>query len=191
MEDIKNYAAVNEVPIIKDEGLKMLLEVVKENNCRSILELGTAIGYSAINIAKISQDIKIDTIEKKEELYIQAVNNVKSEKLENQINLYNTRIEEFDTDIKYDLIFVDAAKAQYYKYINKFYDNLIDGGIIICDNLEFHGLVNDPSLTKNRNTKMLVRKIGKFKEEIKNDLRFNNKYYPHIGDGILILKKES
>ena len=75
--DIKTYAKEHHVPIMLDEGLAFLLEYVKTNNVKNILELGTAIGYSAMNMAKIAEDIHIDTIEINEVMYNEAIKNIK------------------------------------------------------------------------------------------------------------------
>ena len=186
---IKDYAKDKQVPIIMDDGLKLLLQTIEDNDSKLILELGTAIGYSAINIAKLDNDIVIDTIEKKEELYMLAKEYIYNEKLDNRINLYNCDIKMFETDKVYDFIFVDAAKGHYHDYLEQFYNNLKNDGILFFDNMEFHGFVKNPMLSKNRNTRQLVKKISKFYDNIIIDKRFLSKYYPEVGDGILILRK--
>ncbi len=190
MKNIKNYAAINDVPIIQDDGLNFLLNLVKKEGSINILELGTAIGYSSINMAKLNEDIRIDTIEKKTELYELAKKHIIEESKENQITAFNMDIDDYKTTKIYDLIFVDAAKAQYGKYIDQLYFNLKEGGVFICDNMEFHGFVKNPDLAKNRNTKALVKKIKKFYDKIIIDQRFENEYYQNIGDGILVLRKK-
>ena len=157
--NIKEYAKKNHVPIIQDGGLDFILDVIKDRHCRSILELGTAIGYSAINMAAVFDDIVIDTIERNDEMYAKAAENIAQANLADRIHVYHQDIKEFQTDKEYDLIFVDAAKGQYYNYLNQFIDNLSKDGIMIFDNLEFHGMVKDPSLTSNRNTLSLIKKI--------------------------------
>ena len=189
MSDLKEFAKENHVPIILDGGLDFLLKTIKSRNVKDILELGTAIAYSSINMAKISEEIKIDTIERNEGMYKEAVQNVKAANLENQINLHFCDIEEFKTDKMYDLIFVDAAKSQYYKFLNMFIDNLKDDGIMVFDNMEFHGLVDHPELTHNRNTRQLVRKIKNFRELVQEDERFDIIMYEGVGDGIMTLTR--
>ena len=124
IEEIKTKALKEGVPIIKDEGLAFLLNYIEEHGCRQILELGAAVAYSAIQMARLSKDIHIDTIEKDEEMYTQAIANIKEAKLEDQIDVWFMPIEEFKSDRIYDLIFVDAAKAQYGRYTEQFLDNL-------------------------------------------------------------------
>ena len=186
---LKDYAKEKHVPIIMDEGLKLLLDTIQLNDAKLILELGTAIGYSSINIAKLDKDIIIDTIEKKKELYNLALNNINNEKLNDRINLFNCDICDFSSDKTYDFIFVDAAKGHYGDYLEQFYNNLKSDGILFFDNMEFHGFVKNPMLSKNRNTRQLVKKISKFYDKIIKDDRFISTYYPDTGDGILILRK--
>ena len=182
--------ALNEgVPIIKDEGLEFLLKTIKENGFKEILELGTAVGYSAMKMASIGEDIHIDTIEKNREMYDQAVENINNSPYTDQINLYFTPIEDFETDKMYDLIFVDAAKAQYGKYMEKFLPNLKEDGYMFFDNMIFHGLVYDVENIESRNLKNLVKKIIKFSEMVRNDKRFDIMMFDNIGDGILLLSR--
>ena len=187
--DLKEYAANNHVPIIKDGGLDFTIALIKKADCKMILELGSAIGYSAIKMAKTAADIYIDTLEKNEEMYLKAKENIAKAALNDRISIYHTDIKDFKTDKLYDLIFVDAAKAQYYNYLNQFIGNLKEDGVMVFDNIAFHGMVKDPSLTKNRNTKALVKKIRKFKELVQEDDRFDIMIYEDIGDGILTLRR--
>lgn len=189
IEDIKKNALKNKVPIIKDDGLAFLLDFIKTNNCKNILELGTAVGYSAICMASISSDIKIDTLEKNEEMYSQALKNIKDCHLESQINVIFSPIEEYKTLKKYDLIFVDAAKAQYLKYTEQFFDNLSSNGYFIYDNMIFHGLIYDVDSITSKNLKKMVLKLINFREVAKNDERFDIMFKDDVGDGIAVLKK--
>jgi len=189
IEIIKEKALQEGVPIIKDDGLAFLLETIKKNDFKQILELGTAVGYSAINIARLNKDIHIDTIEKNIDMYNQAITNIKKESLDKQISVFNMPIEDFKTDKIYDLIFVDAAKAQYGKYLEMFIDNLAEDGLMFFDNMVFHGLINDVEHIESRNLRNLVKKINKFREMVRNDKRFDIMLFDNIGDGILILSR--
>ena len=188
-DELKNKALEKGVPVIKDEGLAFLLNYIREHECKTILELGTAVGYSAIQMASLAKDIFIDTIEKNEEMYKQALVNIKNAGLEKQIEVHFLPIEEFETDKKYDLIFVDAAKAQYGRYLEKFLDNLKDEGAMIFDNMVFHGLVYEPENIASRSLRSLVKKIVKFREMVHNDKRFDIMEFDNIGDGILVLTR--
>lgn len=189
IEELKNEAIKEGVPIIKDEGLAFLLNFINEHHCRSILELGTAVAYSAIRMAMLDENIHIDTIEKNEEMYKQALSNIHEAGLEKQIDVFFMPIEEFKTQKKYDLIFVDAAKAQYGRYLEMFLDNLDEDGYFLFDNMVFHDLIYDPEKISSRNLRNLVRKIVKFRETVRNDRRFDIMMFDNIGDGILVLSR--
>ncbi len=188
-EDFKNKAKEEGVPIITDEGLAFLLNYIEEHHCKDILELGTAVAYSAIQMAKLDEGIVIDTIERKEDMYRQAVRNIRDAGLEERIHAHFMPIEEFHTDRKYDLIFVDAAKAQYGRYTEEFLDNLKEDGAMIYDNMCFHGLVKDYESIPKRSLRGLARKIARFSEMVHNDDRFDIMEFDDVGDGILVLTR--
>jgi len=189
IENIKSKALLEGVPIIKDEGLAFLLNFIKENNFKEILELGTAVGYSAMQMASLSKDIHVDTIERNPDMYKQAVKNIEDNGFEEQITPYFSVIEEFKTDKMYDLVFVDAAKAQYGKYMEQFLPNLKPNGKMFFDNMIFHGLIYDVEHIESRSKRALVRKICNFREVVQKDNRFDIIFEDNIGDGILILSR--
>lgn len=191
IDNIKEDALNNGVPIIKDDGLSFLLDLIKENSYKDILELGTAVGYSAIQMASLDKNIHIDTIEKNEQMYQQAISNIKNCKLDNQINVHFMPIEDYKTDRKYDLIFVDAAKAQYGKYLEMFIDNLRPEGKMVFDNMIFHGLIYDVDSIESKNLRNLVKKIVKFRENVHNDKRFDIIVRDDIGDGVFVLSRRN
>lgn len=185
--NLEIYAKENNVPIIQKEGLNFLIEYIKQNNVKTILEIGTAIGYSSINMALVSDDIQITTIERNEKMYKQAIENIKDFNLENRINvIYGDALDTVVQD-KYDLIFIDAAKAQYIKFFEKYKQNLQINGTIITDNLNFHGLALHPEEIHSKNLKALVRKINNYKDFLINNKEFNTTFY-EIGDGIAVSK---
>lgn len=188
-EDIKKYAQTNNVPIIQDDGIEFIKEIIVENKIKNILELGSAIGYSAIKMAKVSSDIRICTIEKNATLYAECLKNVSLNELDQQIICLNMDIDDFQTDEKFDLIFVDAAKAQYLKYFNKFKDNLKQEGVMVFDNLNFHNLYLEPEKIKSKNLRSLVKKINAFYETVSNIEGYDIELKRDVGDGILVLKR--
>ena len=187
---IEEYAKENNVPIMMKDGIEFLTNYIKENNVKTILEIGSAIGYSAIRMALVDKDIKVTTIERDTNRYNEAIKNIKEFNLENQIEIINADALEYATDKQFDLIFIDAAKAQYIKFFEKYKTNLKQNGTIISDNLDFHGLVKNPELTSNRNTKQLVRKINTYIEFLKENKEFKTEFIS-LGDGIGISKRQS
>lgn len=185
IDNLKEYAKKNHVPIMQDEGIEFILEYIKKNNVKSVLEIGSAIGYSAIRFASMSDDIIVTTIERDSERYNEAVKNIKQSNLEDRITIINGDALTVDIKDKYDLIFIDAAKSKYTKFFEKFKFNLNDNGVIISDNLSFHGLVEDDSKTNNRNTKQLVKKIRKYIEFLETNEEFDTEFLK-IGDGVSV-----
>jgi predicted O-methyltransferase YrrM len=117
--DLKKYAIENKVPIIEDEGLNFILNLMKKENVKSILEIGSAIGYSAINFASSDEEVTIDTVERNDTMYQKAVESINESKVKDQISIHFSDAMEFETDKRYDLIFIDAAKAQYRRFFEK------------------------------------------------------------------------
>lgn len=187
---LEEYAKEHNVPIMMKDGIEFLTQYIKDNNVKTVLEIGSAIGYSAIRMALVDKDIKVTTIERDIERYNEAVKNIKEFNLEDQIEIFNADALDFETDKQYDLIFIDAAKAQYIKFFEKYKLNLKQDGTIISDNLDFHGLVKNPELTTNRNTKQLVRKINTYIDFLKKNKEFKTEFLS-LGDGIGISKRQS
>lgn len=189
LKALEKYAEENNVPIIQKEGLNFILNYIKENKVKKILEIGTAIGYSSISMALIDENIKITTIERNKEMFSLATKNVKDFNLEKRINIIYADALEAEIKDKYDLIFIDAAKAQYIKFFEKYKSNLKENGAIITDNLNFHGLANNPEEIHSKNLKALVRKINNYKEFLKENKEFKTNFYEK-GDGISVSKMD-
>lgn len=185
IHEIKNCAAQNAVPIVRDEGLEFILNFIEKSGAKRILEIGTGIGYSAIMFAKCAADISVFTIESDAERYEQAKKNIASENLSQRVTCFFGDAMEFDFAEKFDLIFIDGPKAQYIKFFEKFKNNLAQGGAILSDNLFFHGMVKDLSLTHNYSTKKLVKKIRKYIEFLKANEEFETEFFEQ-GDGISV-----
>ena len=190
VEEIERYAMQFKIPIIQKEGLEFITSYIKENNVKTILEIGSAIGYSAIKFALIRNDIKVTTIERDKERFGIAIKNIEKLKLTSQIKIINIDAFDYNDDNKYDMIFIDAAKAQYIKFFEKFKNNLKENGVIISDNLKFHGLVEHPENTSNKNTKQLVRKIQNYVDFLKKNKDFDTQFYD-VGDGISVSIKNT
>ena len=187
MDRLEEYARENNIPIMQKEGIEFLKNYIKEHNIESVLEIGSAIGYSAIQMAMINPDIKITTIERNKALYNEAIKNVKAFDLTKQITIINGDALDVHIEGTFDLIFIDVAKAQYIKFFEKYSKNLNDNGVIISDNLNFHGLTDKPEEIKSKNLRALVRKINNYKEFLKNNSNYTTTFLD-IGDGISITK---
>lgn len=186
--ELRDYAKKNDVPIIQDMGLHFLRQVIMLKNVKTILEIGTAIGYSAIQMAKLGASV--DTIEINEASYNIALENIKKANLSDKINVYLDNALEIDLNKlkKYDLIFIDAAKAQYMNFFNRFKDLLNDKGVIVTDNLLFHGLVLSDNI-ESRNLRQLVNKIKNYNTWLIEQTDFDTTIYD-IGDGMALSIKK-
>lgn len=190
VEEMEKFAIDNNIPIMLKDGIGYLCEYIKENNIKSILEVGSAIGYSSIKMALIDKDIKITTIEKDYDRYLMAVNNIKFNNLDNQIDIIYNDAKDVELTKEYDLIFIDASKGNNKYFFEKFKNNLSNNGVIITDNLSFHGLVEDESLIKTKNQRGIVRKIKDYLLFLDNNEEFVTEYVS-IGDRISISRRKN
>lgn len=191
IESMKKYAIENDIPIIEDDMMLFLMDYIKTNNVKNILEIGSAIGYSALVMASVSNDIKVDTLERDKIRHDQAVLNIDYYKMNDNVTLYLADALEFDEKLltkEYDLLFIDAAKAQSQKFFEKYATLLKENGTVIIDNINFHGFANGKRESNNRNTRQLVRKINSFKDWLATNKQYKSEYYD-IGDGILLAKR--
>ena len=189
VKEIRTYAKENNVPIMMDDGIEFLTNYIVKNKINTVLEIGTAIGYSTIMMALANPNLTVTTIERDEKRYLEALKNIKKLNLENRITLVFNDALCVNIEGKYDLIFIDAAKAQSIKFFEKFEKNLNPGGVIITDNLEFHGLVRKKEEEiESRNLRALVRKVKEYITFLKANDRYETEFLS-IGDGISVSKK--
>lgn len=190
IKELKEYAKLYDVPIMQDEGIDFLTDFIIKHQTTRILEVGTAIGYSAIMMALANPKVKIVSIERDEERYLEAVKNVKKFDLEDRITLLFKDALDVKLNEKFDLIFLDGAKGQNINFFEHFERNLEDGGFFITDNIEFHGYVekNEEEI-KSRNLRQLVRKIKNYIEYLKSNPNYVTTFISK-GDGIAVTEKK-
>lgn len=187
---MEKYADLKGIPIMEKEGINFLTEFIKLNKVKNILEIGTAIGYSAINMALAGEDVTVTSIERDNERYIEAVKNVKKFGLDDRITLVLCDALDFNLEDKFDLIFIDAAKSQYIKFFEKFSPNLIQKGFIVTDNINFHGLTNSDKTKMSRNLRQLITKLEKYIVFLKDNKDFKTRFF-EVGDGIAISRRRN
>ena len=190
---IKEKALENHIPIIMDDTLEVIEKEMNIAKPKKILEIGTAVGYSAICFSKfLAQDGKIDTIERDLERAKEAKKNIKEMELDEKINIYVGDAVEILPNLneKYDMIFIDAAKAQYIKFFTLYEPLLSDDGVIFTDNLLFHGLVNNSERIESKNLRNLVTKIENYNEWLANNEKYDTSFFS-IGDGIAVSVKKN
>ena len=186
---IEDEARKRGIPLMLDDGMDFMLDYIYKNNVKSILEIGSAIGWSSMKMALVSSDISVVTIEKDTYRYNEALCNINDMNLGSRISIYNMDACEFETDKKFDLIFIDASKGKNKLFFEKFCNNLTEKGVIITDNLSFHGLVQNDSLIKTKNQRGLVNKIKDYISFLENNTKYVTEFI-NIGDGISISKKK-
>jgi len=188
ISSLENYAHEYKVPIMLPGGIDYLTKYIKDNNVKEILEIGTAIGYSSSKMALINKDIHITTIERNIDMYNLAIKNIKGLGLEKQITVILGDALEVEIQGSYDLIFIDAAKAQNIKFFNKYSPLLKDNGTIITDNINFHGLTQGDESTYSRNLRSMIRKIREYIKFLQDNKDYQTSFLD-VGDGLAVTKK--
>ena len=189
--EMEEYASLKNIPIIEKDSIAFIMKYIKKNNIKNILEIGSAIGYSTILMASVAQDVTVTTIERDEVRYMECLKNVKKCGFEKKINVvFQDALEVNLTGVKYDMIFIDAAKGQYTKFFEKFQYFLKDGGTIITDNLKFHGYVGKSKEIESKNLRGLAEKIENYIEFLKNNKDFETNFYD-VGDGLSVSVKKN
>ncbi|MFD3449300.1 O-methyltransferase [Microbacteriaceae bacterium 4G12] len=192
--NMEQYAAEHSVPIMDPLGMEFMLQQMRLIEPKAILEIGTAIGYSAIRMAQALPDVQIVTIERHEQRYEKAKEYIKQAGLEDRISLiFGDALETFEqarAHGQFDVIFVDAAKGQYQRFFEIYERLLRDKGVIITDNVLFHGLVVAGTETiENRRRRSLIRKIKSYNEWLMTHSAYDTTIFP-IGDGVAVSKKK-
>lgn len=188
LQKIKQKALEEHIPIIMDDTLGTLDKILKNMNLNKVLEIGTAVGYSAICFTEfLAEDGIIDTIERDEERAIQARENIKKAEVEEKINIHlGDAVDILPTfNDKYDMIFIDAAKGKYPFFLEHALRLINDGGIIVADNVLYKGYVmSDYNKHKQRTA---VRNLREFIKEINENPLLETEIL-EVGDGLSISK---
>ena len=185
--DMEIFAKENNVPIMIKDTIEYIVSKIKENKISSILEIGTAIGYSTIIFGREVNNIT--SVERDIERYNLATTNVKISGLKN-IKLIFCDALDLDINEKFDMVIIDAAKSKNVEFFEKYKNNLNKDGIIIIDNMNFHGLVGNSSAIRNRRLRSLVKKLESFWSYIDNQEEYSVEHI-NIGDGIVVCKKKN
>jgi predicted O-methyltransferase YrrM len=190
--EMEDYAEKNHVPIMEPAGMETLLQLLRIQRPGRILELGTAIGYSALRMADALPEAKIVTIERDEERYELACRNIESAGASGRIitilgDALET-VEEAEKHAPFDSVFIDAAKGQYRKFFSLYAPLLKPGGILVTDNVLFKGLVYSEE-TENKRLSKLAEKINGYNAWLAGQVEFVTTILP-IGDGVAISYKK-
>ncbi|MEI4769463.1 O-methyltransferase [Psychrobacillus sp. FJAT-51614] len=187
--EMEQYAKENHVPIMQLAGMESLIHLLSLQKPKTLLELGTAIGYSSMRIASKLTSISIVTIERDVDKANIAKNYIERGKLQDRIEVIIGDALEISNEIfkdkKFDAIFIDAAKGQYKKFFEKYAPLLNDGGVIYCDNLLLNGLSELPMSEVPRRKRTMVRNQHHFTEWLMNHPDYDTAFLP-VGDGMLV-----
>jgi len=189
--NIEAYAAENNVPIMEVAGMEAMLQFLRIAQPKKILEVGTAIGYSALRMAHAIPEATITTIERDHERAALAQQYIEQYGKKEQIKIILGDALEVEEAVAsegpYDVIFIDAAKGQYKRFFELYAGYLTDQGVIVTDNVLFKGLVAEETIESKR-TANLVKKIKLFNEWLMNHPDYHTVILP-VGDGVAISKK--
>ncbi|WP_085059228.1 O-methyltransferase [Staphylococcus haemolyticus] len=188
IETLREYAEQNAVPIVDRLSLEMIKQLIRIHHAKNILEIGTAIGYSSMQFASVSNDIHITTIERDEEMITQAKSNFETYGYSSQIRLIEgNALEQYNevNDKQYDIIFIDAAKAQSKKFFEYYTPLLRNGGLVITDNVLYHGFVSNIDIVRSRNVKQMVQKVQKFNDWLISLENYSTNFI-NMDDGLAI-----
>jgi len=184
---LKENALKRHIPIIMDDTLEKIKEVLKKENPNRILEIGTAVGYSALCFARYSENAIIDTIEIDEERYNEAIQNLEKIGFKDRINLILGNAVDIIPTLKnkYDIIFIDAAKSKYSIFLEEALKLINNNGLILADNVLYKGYVmSDYNKHKQRTA---VRHLREYIKEITENEKMETEILD-IGDGLAITR---
>ena len=181
--EIEQYAQKHFVPIARKEFVTYLKNLIIENDYHEVLEIGSAIGYTTVNLA-LMDNVYVTTIEYNDARYQMCVENINDFNVQDKVNAIHDDALEVFISQKFDVIFIDAAKAKNIKFFEKYKVNLKKNGIIIIDNIDLKDFKANVSPKK---AKFYEGKIDELKEYLSSLTDFDVTYLP-VGDGIYTLK---
>lgn len=185
LTQLRSQCLSHQLPIMSEEVLAFIVELIHRHQLVSVLELGSCWGYSALVLASQSA-ISLVSIEKDFERHIQARYHVRAFGYENRINMVYDDALVYQPEHVFDLIIIDAAKAQYQAFVDRYEPFLKTGGFMVVDNTNFHGLVAEKEVQKSLKT--MVNALKTFQKNIQLDPRFHFESHD-IGDGLIVLQK--
>lgn len=189
LSNMEQFAKEQHIPIMELVAIESLLQFLRMQQPKSILEVGSAIGYSAIRMAFTLPEAVLTTIEKDESRFQLAAGYLEQSELTSRIQLLHGDALEIDIDsfsrTNYDALFIDAAKGQYQRFFDKYSPLVPSGGVIYCDNMLMHGFTEIDIQEVPRRKRTMVRNLQQFTKWLMNHEQYETTFLP-IGDGITI-----
>ena len=189
-DELTRYGIVHLVPILQADSMEYMESLLKSLKPKWFLEIGTAIGRTAITAAMTVEDLHVVTIEKDPEMAAVARENIRKAGLEDRV--MHIEGDALETEIpkeSYDLIFIDAAKGQYQRFFERYTPYLSEDGVVVSDNMFFHGLVQHPERTNNRHTKGLIKRLQRYRAFLESLDDFETEILD-MGDGIALTRRK-
>lgn len=188
LKEIREYGEKNDVPISKEDTLNFLLTTIKENKYKQVLEIGTAIGYATIAFAFLDCVKQVESVEKDENRFNLARENIEKSGLKNKITIYNMDAKIFlqNNEKTYDFIYLDGPKGQYINYLPYLLKMLNKNGILVADNLFFHGMVTG-EIPVTKGCRSMIKGLKNYIQEINTNPNLKTEIL-NIGDGLGITK---
>lgn len=183
--DMEQFAKEYDVPISQPETIKMIELLIRLGRISNILEVGTAIGYSAIRMVNAGAE-HIDTIEINQDAARVAAENVKRAKAEDKIHIIKGDAKEILPTLsgEYDMIFIDAAKGQYNEFFNHCMRMLKKGGLLVSDNVLYKGMTATDELVQHRKI-TIVRRLRDYIDMLCSHPQLETDILP-LGDGVAL-----
>lgn len=192
VRDLEGEAKTDGIPIMDPVGINFMMQLIRLTEPQRILEIGTAIGYSALRMHEANPNASIITIEQDEARYNQAIHNINQFKMGNSIQvIYGDaaeKIKEMDVDESFDMVFIDAAKGKYKRFFELSAPLLSENGYILSDNVLFKGYVADQEKEHPRFQK-IARKLRDYNDWLIQHPDFITSIVP-VGDGVAISYKK-
>jgi|SRR5690625_1420670 len=190
MVSFEQYANEHQIPIMEPVSMNFLTQLIRIYKPKQILEIGSAVGYSALRMHEAFPESNIVTIEKNKNMYEIALANISNQQNEKHIEvIFGDALEKIEQlteqNKKFNFIFIDAAKAQYKRYFEIVQRIISNDGIIVCDNILFKGLVTKHNCTPNNRLQKLANKIHLFNTWLSNQKNYQTTFLP-IGDGVSV-----
>lgn len=187
-KELKIEAKENHVPISFDETMEFVIENINEFDYKEVLEIGTAIGFGSISMASFTNCHHIDTVEIDESCAEEAKQNIKARGLCEKISVHNIDAKDYlaTCEKKYDFIYLDGPKGQYINYLPYLTKLLNKSGMIIADNLFFHGMVTGLTPIPS-SCRAMIKGLHKFIDEVTTNSKYISQIYD-IGDGVATIK---
>ncbi|TKD70234.1 O-methyltransferase [Pseudalkalibacillus hwajinpoensis] len=191
MEEMEVYARENHIPIMEQTSLAVMLQLLSFLKPNRILEIGAAIGYSAIRMADLLPETAIITVERDETRYKEAVANIEKAGYSDRITILYGDAFELADELKqygpYQALFIDAAKGQYQRFFDEFFGVVEEQGIVLSDNILFRGMVAEEEIQEKR-FRSMVKKLRQYNEFLMSHPDLYTTIYP-IGDGLAVSQR--